>query len=175
MDTIQSKFGERTHLENLIQGCLLINTSLPKTKNPEEEEWLNDYLKHMSIRLTQIVKRIDDHCSAKSRGEDEKAYRLTEDLIGKILWLDKDLPETLDEEEKAIIDKLLMREARFLNTGIRPDNNDLRDMLYEMQITKTWEDITSQDLLTMKMRGIIDDHEHHYCLSRSAYPDEFCA
>ena len=174
MKVIQNDIGGRTDLENLIQRCLLTSAALPDAKNSEEEEWLSDCLKHTEEVASQILKRIQRYSSAGSHNENGNPYRLTEEIIGKIFWLDKNLPETLDAEEKAILDALLMREGWVLNREIEPIcQDDLRDIFFKMQPGVTWKDITIQDLHIMKVRGVIDDPERHYYLSHIAHSDEF--
>ena len=174
METISNEMGNRMDFENLIQACLLTDAALPLARNAVEQEWLTDCLAVAAKKFSGIVERIENDRAKNSNNENGGMHRLTEDLIAKILWLDFNLPETLDREEKILLDRLLMREARFLDGQILSgDQNALREILHEMQMAVSWDDISVPDLQVMKIRGIINGPQYHYYLSRIAYSEEF--
>lgn len=174
MESIRHELGRRTDFENLIQACLLNDTALPRTGDAEEQAWLNDCLHSTAKKFSGIVKRIENYNSAESNNDGGGICRLTEDLIGKILWLGFNLPEQLDSEEKILLDRLLMREARFTDGQIHSAGQmSLRDVFYEMQMAVCWEDFSVTDLQIMKARGVINSPQYHYYLSRIAYPEDF--
>lgn len=158
MESISTEIGKKTDFENLIQACLLTDAPLPHVKNTQERAWLTDYLNHTAEKFSGIVKRIESYGTSRPNNENGEMCRLTEDLIGKILWLDHSLPEALDEEEKALLNRLL-----------------IRDELRETPLAISWNDISVADLQTMKMRDIITSPEYHYYLGRIAYSEAFDA